>query len=114
MWLHNTATLELRRFNTPEEVPGGYAILSHVWDAAGEQDFQEFQAIWAEHKFNKKKVHSDVADGALVPVRVELQPHVCLLKPQADAESSLRFSPPSYEQPVERSRGYAPFGSLAF
>ena len=82
MWLHNTATLELCRFNTPEEVPGGYAILSHVWDAAGEQDFQEFQAIWAEHKLNKKTARSDVDDGASVSARVELQFHVCSLKPQ--------------------------------
>ena len=66
MWPHNTASLELRHFNTPEEVPGGYAILSHVWDAAGEQNFQEFQAIWAEHKLDKKTVRSDVFNGGCV------------------------------------------------
>ena len=49
MWLHNTATLELRYFNSPEDVPGGYAILSHVWDPAGEQTFQEVQAIWTNY-----------------------------------------------------------------
>ena len=72
--------------------------LSHVWDAAGEQDFQEFQTIWAEHGLSKKTVRSDVDDGALVPVRVELLSYTCLLKPQTDADSSLSFIPPSHKQ----------------
>ena len=62
MWLHNTTTLELRYFNGPEDVPGGYAILSHVWDKVGEQSFQEFQAIWAEYK----KTRSHTSNGAFV------------------------------------------------
>ena len=32
MWLLNTVTKELRSFTSPADVPGGYAILSHVWD----------------------------------------------------------------------------------
>ena len=31
MWLLNTHTAELKFFSTPADVPGGYAILSHVW-----------------------------------------------------------------------------------
>ena len=31
MWLLNTHTAELKFFAGPEHVPGGYAILSHVW-----------------------------------------------------------------------------------
>ncbi|PIL27088.1 hypothetical protein GSI_10228 [Ganoderma sinense ZZ0214-1] len=44
MWLLNTARAELKFFPTPESVPGGYAILSHVW-GEDEQTFQEVQAI---------------------------------------------------------------------
>ena len=44
MWLLNTARAELKFFPTPESVPGGYVILSHVWDEH-EQTFQEIQAI---------------------------------------------------------------------
>ena len=67
MWLHNTKTLKLHYFETPEDVPWGYAILSHVWDKAGEQTFQEFQAIWAEHKSNKTSAHPHVNAGGLIP-----------------------------------------------
>ena len=66
MWVHNTETLELCYFNAPEDVPGGYAILSHVWDKAGEQSFQKFQAIWAEHERNKKTMPPGIADGASI------------------------------------------------
>ena len=45
MWLLNTTTAVLRRFNAPEDVPGGYAILSHVWGNPEEEDtFQSVQA----------------------------------------------------------------------
>ena len=44
MWLLNTARAELKFFPTPESVPDGYAILSHVWDDH-EQTFQDLQAI---------------------------------------------------------------------
>nr|VWO94560.1 Reducing polyketide synthase BOA6 (EC (Botcinic acid biosynthesis cluster A protein 6) (Polyketide synthase 6) (PKS6) [Ganoderma boninense] len=44
MWLLNTARAELKFFPTPEGIPGGYAILSHVWDEH-EQSFQDIQAL---------------------------------------------------------------------
>ena len=44
MWLLNTARAELKFFPTPESIPGGYAILSHVWDEH-EQTFQDLQAL---------------------------------------------------------------------
>ena len=40
MWLLSTDRAELHQFNSPEDVPGGYAILSHVWG----RDEQLFQA----------------------------------------------------------------------
>ncbi|KAH9942136.1 uncharacterized protein BXZ73DRAFT_41071 [Epithele typhae] len=40
MWLLSTATAELKFFNDPEAIPGGYAILSHVWLSEGEDTFQ--------------------------------------------------------------------------
>ena len=48
MWLLNTARAELHYFVSPEGVPGGYAILSHVWDAQNEQSFQDLQALTAQ------------------------------------------------------------------
>ena len=45
MWLLSTATAELRFFPTVDDVPGAYAILSHVWGSVEEEDsFQKVQA----------------------------------------------------------------------
>ena len=44
MWLLSTKRAELRYFQTPQDVPGGYAILSHVWQD-NEQTFQDIQAL---------------------------------------------------------------------
>ena len=61
MWLHDTETSEIRYFNTPEDVPGGYAILSHVWDQRGEQTFQDIQAIWVDYRKTAAAVFRDVS-----------------------------------------------------
>ena len=46
MWLLRTDRAELYRFDSPETVPGGYAILSHCWDGEdSEQTFQDVQAL---------------------------------------------------------------------
>ncbi|KAI1791122.1 hypothetical protein LXA43DRAFT_440791 [Ganoderma leucocontextum] len=44
MWLLSTDRAELHYFSDPESVPGGYAILSHVWDNE-EMSFQDIQAL---------------------------------------------------------------------
>lgn len=44
MWLLCTDRAELKFFPSPESVPKGYAILSHVWDAK-EQTFQDTQEL---------------------------------------------------------------------
>ena len=44
MWLLSTDRAELHSFAAPEDVPGGYAILSHVWDEE-EKTFQQVQAL---------------------------------------------------------------------
>ncbi|RPD71962.1 HET-domain-containing protein [Lentinus tigrinus ALCF2SS1-7] len=44
MWLLNTARATLTYFPGPEDVPGGYAILSHVW-RENEQSFKDLQAL---------------------------------------------------------------------
>ncbi|KAI0645144.1 heterokaryon incompatibility protein-domain-containing protein [Trametes meyenii] len=44
MWLLSTDLAELKYFNGPKDVRGGYAILSHVWKK-GEQSFQEVQDL---------------------------------------------------------------------
>ena len=41
MWLLSTSRAELHEFPSPEAVPEGYAILSHVWNTDGEE--QTFQ-----------------------------------------------------------------------
>ena len=45
MWLLSTDKAELRHFASPDAVPGGYAILSHVWGRK-EQTFQDVQLIY--------------------------------------------------------------------
>ncbi|PIL33560.1 hypothetical protein GSI_04183 [Ganoderma sinense ZZ0214-1] len=46
MWLLSTDRAELQFFSSPEEVTGGYAILSHTWGKAeDEQTFQETLAL---------------------------------------------------------------------
>ncbi|KAI8978322.1 heterokaryon incompatibility protein-domain-containing protein [Trametes punicea] len=47
MWLLRTSTAELEYFNGPDDVKGGYAILSHVWQGC-EQSFQELQALQSQ------------------------------------------------------------------
>ena len=44
MWLLSTDRAELHYFHHPENVPGGYAILSHVWEGQ-EQTFEETQEL---------------------------------------------------------------------
>ncbi|TBU31558.1 heterokaryon incompatibility protein-domain-containing protein [Dichomitus squalens] len=44
MWLLSTERAELRYFSDPEQVPEGYAILSHVWDAK-EASFQDLEEL---------------------------------------------------------------------
>ena len=44
MWLLSTDRAELHYYVSPEEVPDGYAILSHVWDKK-EHTFQEINAL---------------------------------------------------------------------
>ena len=44
MWLLSTKHAELHCFSSPDNVPGGYAILSHVW-GDNEQTFEDVQAL---------------------------------------------------------------------
>ncbi|OJT09273.1 Vegetative incompatibility protein HET-E-1 [Trametes pubescens] len=44
MWLLSTAQLKLVHFDRVDQVPGGYAILSHVWQYP-EQSFQDVQEL---------------------------------------------------------------------
>ncbi|KAI0718605.1 heterokaryon incompatibility protein-domain-containing protein [Cerioporus squamosus] len=46
MWLLSSDRAELHYYVAPEEVPDGYAILSHVWDMR-EHTFQDIQALRA-------------------------------------------------------------------
>ena len=55
MWLLNTVTRKLHYFNSEEEVPGGYAILSHTW-GDGEVSFDEVD----HHAFARKEGHTKI------------------------------------------------------
>ncbi|KAM5538736.1 hypothetical protein V8D89_007458 [Ganoderma adspersum] len=44
MWLLSTDRAQLHYFASPENIPGGYAILSHVWGQE-EQSFQDLLAL---------------------------------------------------------------------
>ena len=49
MWLLSTDRAELQFFPTVEAAQQQvYAILSHVWDASGEQTFQQTQELRAQ------------------------------------------------------------------
>ncbi|KAH9913131.1 HET-domain-containing protein [Epithele typhae] len=48
MWLLSTSRAELQYFDSPETVPGGYAILSHVWQSdVAEDTFQDLRKLYA-------------------------------------------------------------------
>ncbi|RDX48072.1 hypothetical protein OH76DRAFT_1440984 [Lentinus brumalis] len=49
MWLLSTTRAELKYFVRPEDVPGGYAILSHVWQS-DEQSFAGVQNLRCAHE----------------------------------------------------------------
>ena len=48
MWLLSTNGLQLVHFHSPDVVPGGYAILSHVWQGA-EQSFSDIQLLISQN-----------------------------------------------------------------
>ncbi|KAH9911279.1 HET-domain-containing protein [Epithele typhae] len=47
MWLLSTDRAELHYFSSPDQVPGGYAILSHLWDDH-ELSLRELRALTTE------------------------------------------------------------------
>ena len=74
MWLLNTHTAELKFFSGPDEAPGGYAILSHVWGNPGpvwnpnrtpdeEDTFQKVQSAFQEFQENACRPSDDSASS---------------------------------------------------
>ncbi|RPD57981.1 HET-domain-containing protein [Lentinus tigrinus ALCF2SS1-7] len=59
MWLLSTDRAELHFFASPQDVEGGYAILSHVWDK-NEQTFQDLQTL-QRHCAKSRKNPRDLA-----------------------------------------------------
>ena len=58
MRLLSTDRAELHFFPSPEDVPGGYAILSHVWDER-EDTFKNVEALRIKYAKSKKKSPRD-------------------------------------------------------
>ncbi|OSC99911.1 HET-domain-containing protein [Trametes coccinea BRFM310] len=65
MWLLSTNRVQLQHFHSPAEVPGGYAILSHVWQDH-EETFQQIQSLQhsgqeVAHAYDiRPKIHGSV------------------------------------------------------
>lgn len=78
MWLLNTASGELKCFARPEDVPGGYAILSHVWDS-NEDTFQKVVECTVQCTMNREKLAEEQRKGveelATSPVGLHLSDH---------------------------------------
>ena len=55
MWLLNAETRKLEYFNSEQEVPGGYAILSHTWREE-EVIFSEIEKEQAKRKKGYLKI----------------------------------------------------------
>ena len=67
MWLLSTETATLRYFVSPEGVPGGFAILSHVWLSAAEED--TFQSVRdAERRCKENIERARFAKGSAEPL----------------------------------------------
>lgn len=66
MWLLNTETGNIRHFHRPEDVPGGYAILLHVW-GENEDSFQRVKEAekTCEEKTRSQKPPSDSDQSSL-------------------------------------------------
>ena len=62
MWLLSTDRAELHYFTSPESVPGGYAILSHVWDQTKEQSFQDIRTLEFECRSDLRNPRDSVSD----------------------------------------------------
>ena len=55
MWLLNTHTAELKFFHGPDKVPGGYAILSHVWSDS-EVSYKDWTAGRKQNGYGYQKI----------------------------------------------------------
>ena len=49
MWMLSTSSAELVYFESPEDVPGGYVVLSHVWDKT-EMTYQDLRDAQAHYR----------------------------------------------------------------
>ena len=61
MWLLSTSRAELHQFSGASSIPGGYAVLSHTWSRAGEQSFQDVQAIGRRCKVLRQNPRKQVS-----------------------------------------------------
>ena len=69
MWLLNTSTAEQQFFADPKDVPGGYAILSHVWN----KDEDSFQSVRDAVKVAKGEAPLELEVAALKNKIAELE-----------------------------------------
>ena len=89
MWLLDTKTARLKFFNNPEDVPGGYAILSHVWGEASEEDtFQKVQEAARQCDENTKRVRPGTSGASLEEVVAQQQKRIEKLERMFEALST--------------------------
>ena len=91
MWLLNTKTGRLKFFNRPEDVPGGYAILSHIWGEVSEEDtFEKVQeaARKCDGAEAEKHARSGTSRTSVEEVIAQLQMEIKQLKHTVEALST--------------------------
>ena len=125
MWLLSTHTAELKFFASPDDVPGGYAILSHVWGRPEEEDtFQKLQAAMDRCRKeaggatdNRPGTPSNTHSGCTPPLSAQvqsltsrLQELVCVLQSRLPALRNVLSSLPtaSSHLPVSPTQPSAP------
>ena len=84
MWLLNTSTAEQKFFPGPEDVPGGYAILSHVWN----EEEDSFQAVQEAVKEAKGEVG---LKKEVVALKTQVEEMVKAARAEAEAKAKAKF-----------------------
>ena len=112
MWLLNTSTAEQKFFADPNDVPGGYAILSHVWE--NETDtFQSVRDAVMEAK-GETTVEKKVAE--MQKTIAELQKEAAALKAKLRAKTRAKtkllpgWASNMTRAKLRKSRGLCPLG----
>ena len=112
MWLLDTHTGRLQFFNRPEDVPGGYAILSHIWGEVSEED--TFEKVQEAAKKCDGGALSGTSRASVDEVIAQLQKEIEQLKRTVGTPST-RGEQPLSREPMssEEARPFPPTAMMA-